>query len=119
MDDKNIGIILGIQGQVAEVQFNHVAPAIHDVLVMVDDPLVRMEVYSSSRPHTYFCLLLSPTTGVMRRAKVFNTQKSLMMPAGKELLGRVIDTFGNPLDGKGAISATDGMATTRSPSPVI
>ena len=28
------------------------------------------------------------------------------MPVGKALLGRVVDTLGNPIDGKGPIAAT-------------
>lgn len=35
------------------------------------------------------------------------TGRLLSVPVGKELLGRVIDTLGNPLDGKGAIGAKE------------
>ena len=35
--------------------------------------------------------------------KVSRTNKSVSIPVGKELLGRVIDVLGNPIDGKGEI----------------
>jgi len=35
------------------------------------------------------------------------TGRLLSVPVGKELLGRVIDTLGNPLDGKGAVGAKE------------
>ena len=35
------------------------------------------------------------------------TGRLLSVPVGKELLGRVIDTLGNPLDGKGALGAKE------------
>lgn len=116
IDQKKIGTIVGIQGQVVEVQFLHSSPAVHDVLLMVDDSSVRMEVYSSSKMQTYFCLMLTPATAIMRGAKVINTEKPIMIPAGRELLGRVIDTFGNPLDGKGPITAKDSFSIYR-PAP--
>ena len=115
MDQQKIGTIIAIQEQVAEVQFIGSNPAVHDILTLVDDPSVRMEVYSSSKAQTYFCLLLSPARALMRGAKVINTEKPIMIPAGKELLGRVIDTFGNPLDGKGAIITKDVFPIYRQP----
>lgn len=37
--------------------------------------------------------------------KVNRTNKSVNVPVGKELLGRVVDALGNPIDGKGPINA--------------
>ena len=37
--------------------------------------------------------------------KVSRTNKSVSVPVGKELLGRVVDALGNPIDGKGPINA--------------
>ena len=116
MDEQKRGTIVAIQGQVVEVEFMNSNPAVHDVLVLVDDSSVKMEVHSSSKAQTYFCLMLSPATSITRGAKVINTEKPIMIPAGKELLGRVIDTFGNPLDGRGAISAKDFFPIYRSVS---
>lgn len=107
MDKKNIGTIISIQGQVVEVKFTNSTPATHDVLVSVDDPSVRMEVYSSSAARTFFCLMISSVRSIVRGTKVINTEAPIMIPAGRELLGRVIDTFGSPLDGKGEILAKD------------
>ena len=115
MDQQKIGTIIAIQEQVAEVQFIGSNPVAHDILTLVDDPSVRMEVHSSSKARTYFCLLLSPAQALTRGAKVMNTEKPIMIPAGKELLGRVIDTFGNPLDGKGTITTKDVFPIYRQP----
>ena len=117
MDQEKVGTIVSIQGQVAEVKFMNSNPAVHDLLVLADDPSVMMEVYSSSKAETYFCLMLSPVNAISRGAKVINTEKPIMIPAGKELLGRVIDTFGNPLDGKGAIGTKDMFPIYR-PAPI-
>jgi len=84
MNDQNTGTIIGIQGQVAEVRFVNSPPAVHDLLILADDPLVKMEVYSSSKAQSYFCLVLTPARSITRGAKVINTEKPIMIPAGKE-----------------------------------
>ncbi|WP_371219184.1 F0F1 ATP synthase subunit alpha [Orientia tsutsugamushi] len=38
---------------------------------------------------------------IKQRSQVKRTQTSLKVPTGKELLGRVVDAIGNPIDGKG------------------
>lgn len=101
------GTILSIDGQVAEVEFLHEAPAVHDILTLETDATVKMEVYSSSRAHTYFCLILTASSSLRRGAAVSNTGMPITVPAGKELLGRVIDFSGAPLDGKGPLPAAE------------
>src|SRR6478735_11889713 len=38
---------------------------------------------------------------------VRRTKRLLDIPVGEELLGRIVDPLGNPLDGKGAIDSTE------------
>ncbi|MEQ9116162.1 MAG: F0F1 ATP synthase subunit alpha [Rickettsiales bacterium] len=44
-------------------------------------------------------------TTIKEGEKVKRTGEIVQVPVGKELLGRVVDPLGNPLDGKGAIKA--------------
>lgn len=99
------GKIIGITGQVIEVEFTRNKPANHDLLVLAADPSVKMEVYTSSGPSTYYCILLSPSQKLARGEFVVNTNKPIHIPVGKEVLGRVLDIFGNPLDGQGVFSS--------------
>lgn len=47
-------------------------------------------------------------TGTLKEGMTCKTTGRLLsVPVGKELLGRVIDTLGNPLDGKGAVGAKE------------
>ena len=48
-------------------------------------------------------IILTPKEGDTVKA----TQRILEVPVGKELLGRVVDALGRPIDGKGAIEATE------------
>jgi F-type H+-transporting ATPase subunit alpha len=48
-------------------------------------------------------IVLGDFTGIREGHEVRTTGKVLQVPAGKALLGRVVDTLGRPLDGKGPI----------------
>lgn len=98
--EQNTGKIISVRGQVVEVEFkNDGIPAIHDLLVFEKDPEVKMEVYTSSGSSTFYCLALTPTNKLYRGGKVINTKKSIEIPVGENVLGRVLDLFGNAIDG--------------------
>jgi F-type H+-transporting ATPase subunit alpha len=48
-------------------------------------------------------IVLGDFTGIREGHEVRTTGRVLQVPAGKALLGRVVDTLGRPLDGKGPI----------------
>src|SRR6202165_260004 len=50
-------------------------------------------------------ILLGDTTKVMEGDEAKTTGKLLQVPVGKALLGRVVNTIGQPLDGKGPIKS--------------
>lgn len=96
--DKPVGKVVSVQEQIVEVEFENEKPAAHDLLILVDDPTLKMEVYTSSGASTFYCLALSPTQSISRGAKVINTKQTIRIPVGREVLGRVINLFGDPLD---------------------
>jgi len=51
-------------------------------------------------------VLLGPSTGIREGSTVKRTQRIASLKAGEELVGRVVDTLGNPIDGKGPIGGT-------------
>lgn len=91
---------MSIEGQIAEVEFGGAPARPHDVVVLADDPSVKMEVWASSRARRYFCIVFSPSAVLKRGDEVVNTGMPLSVPVGQEVLGRVLDAFGEPLDGK-------------------
>lgn len=92
------GKVIAIRGQVVEVAFSGEKPANHDILLLEQDPLTKMEVYTATGPDTYYCLLLTSSSQIFRGANVINTRKPITIPVGPELLGRVVDLFGVPRD---------------------
>jgi F-type H+-transporting ATPase subunit beta len=98
------GKVTSIKGHIIEVKFYDEKPAIRDLLVLEEDPSIQMEVYSSSNKSTFFCFLLSSPEKLHKGSVVVNTGTSIQIPVGDEVLGRVVDIFGTPQDGKGTLT---------------
>ncbi len=108
MDNK--GRIISVKGHIIEVAFETNSPVIRDILVLEKDPNVKMEVYSSTQSSTFYCISLSTTRKLHRGAVVINTREPIKIPVGAEILGRVIDIFGVPQDGKGPINVSEARS---------
>ena len=52
-------------------------------------------------------VIMGDDRAVMQGDKVKRTGQILSTPVGKEMLGRVVDALGNPIDGKGAIKTKE------------
>ncbi len=48
-------------------------------------------------------VLLGPSTGIREGSTVRRTQRIASLKVGEQMVGRVVDTLGNPIDGKGPI----------------
>src|SRR3989344_7891119 len=100
---KQIGKIRSVRSHIVEVEFpsNLEGPGVHDVLVLKEDPSIKFQVYGSSDSNGYYCIALSSTRNVHRGSEVVNTGEPLMIPVGPEVLGRVMNVFGEGIDGVG------------------
>jgi len=77
----------------------------------VDKQFIETEVVGFSDDKLY----LMPTesiSGILPNARVIPTSSSYKVPVGNELLGRVIDGSGNPLDDKGPLNNTHSAPLT-------
>ena len=59
------------------------------------------------------CVLLGSDVGIKEGSVVKRTGRVVSVPTGDELIGRVVDALGNPLDGKGPIGNTEYMPIER------
>jgi len=64
-------------------------------------------------------VILGPFEDIASGDEVEPTGEILRVPAGKELVGRVVDVLGNPIDGKGPIKAEKMMEVERVAPGVI
>jgi len=118
MQIKHTGKIVGVKGQVVEIEFSGKKPQIKDLLVLKGKPDIRFEVYASSEANRFYCLSLSRTDDLFRGARVENTQTPILFPVGSELLGRVVDIFGRPIDARGDIKSQNSVPIHKPPAHI-
>jgi F-type H+-transporting ATPase subunit alpha len=64
-------------------------------------------------------VILGDASGIEEGDEVRSTGRVLSVPVGDELIGRVVDSLGNPIDGKGEINAAERrLLETQAPSVV-
>jgi F-type H+-transporting ATPase subunit beta len=63
------------------------------------------------------CVALGSTDGLVRGMKVIDTGKPVEVPVGKEVLGRVFNLLGEPIDNRGPVHATEFRPIHREPPP--
>ena len=112
----NKGHITRISGPVLEVAFAGYEPAIHNLLVTESG--IHMEVVGHVRPGLARCIALGATEGLTCGLLVTDTGKGIEVPVGEELLGRVINVLGEPIDNKGPIGAKTHWPIQRSAPPL-
>ena len=64
-------------------------------------------------------VIFGKTQGIKEGSIVKGLGKVAEVPAGNEMLGRVVDALGNPIDGKGTITADKYMPIERQASGII
>ncbi len=97
------GFVKSVTGQIAYVEIStDVYPALFEIMTSPDDPSVFLEVFAQSRSGLA-CQILSQSDKLYRGMKVLGTGSDLKIPAGDGILGRVMNLFGAPQDGKGPL----------------
>lgn len=105
-EPTSFGRIRAVYGQIVEVTWEAgELPKVGEVLSLEDGDGIKVEVLYPAKEFLV-CINLSDAAKVHRNGRVVSTGESLMMPVGDEVLGRVIDLFGQPQDGLGELKAT-------------
>lgn len=95
---KNTGRILSIRENIVEVEFLEGGLFLGEVLILEKNPSIRLEIVKVKRRNRFLCLTLNMDWRICKGEKVIPTGKMMEIPVGDNVLGRVIDIFGNPID---------------------
>ncbi len=103
------GVLVCLQGPVAEICFpaGQGLPAIGELIETrtVEDRVVRFEVVEHLANARVRAMALNPTVDLRRNSPVHAVGRPIMMPVGTEVLGRVLNVLGDPIDGTALIGA--------------
>jgi len=105
-EQERTGSIIRIIGPVLDVRFKEgTEPLLKTLLVTKSEPPVHIEVVQHHSPGVVRAIALEPTEGLSCGVQVTNTCGGIHVPVGENVLGRVIDCLGRPIDGLGPIDA--------------
>jgi F-type H+-transporting ATPase subunit beta len=101
------GRVVRIVGPVLDVQFatDQLPEIYHALEIDPDNQKLVLEVQQHMGNNLVRTVAMGPTDGLSRGLPVRNTGAPITVPVGSGTLGRVLDVLGQPIDGKGPISA--------------
>ena len=101
MNNLNTGIVKRIIGPVIDIQFeDSEMPQLLDAIkIKMEDHVVVAEVAQHVGDSTVRCIALSSTDGMKRGLKAINTGEPIEVPVGNDVLGRLFNVLGEPIDG--------------------
>mgnify|MGYP003335874161 CR=1 FL=1 len=120
--EANIGTVKQVMGPVVDVEFAPgKLPAIYTAL-KISNPFIgpdadnlTVEVAQHLGENMVRCIAMDVTDGVGRGFAVKDTGAPIQMPIGPEVLGRILNVIGKPVDERGPVSATRMWPIHRSP----
>jgi len=109
-----LGKVTQVMGAVVDVQFDGELPAILSALTLDNDgKKLVLEVAQHLGENTVRTIAMDSTEGLVRGAAVSDTGSPITVPVGAEVLGRIINVIGEPIDERGPITAKTSLPIHR------
>ena len=105
------GRITQVIGPVVDVAFDTQLPEIFSALLVTNPTIddrkenLVLEVASHLGEHTVRTIAMDTTDGLVRGMDVKNTGDVIKVPVGREVLGRILNVIGEPVDEMGPVNA--------------
>ena len=116
------GRVKQVTGPVVDVEFP--PGALPDILTslkltnpFIDDKEWNLviEVALHLGENTVRCIAMDSTDGLVRDARVMSTGQPITMPVGREVLGRILNVIGEPVDELGPLNVSHRLPIHRQP----
>lgn len=109
------GRVKSIRGSIVDVVFHGQLPQINQMLLAGQQKSIILEVASYLNETDVRCIAFHTTQGLERNAPVVNSETFLSVPVGESILGRMINVFGEAIDGKSPIDTTEVRSIHQTP----
>jgi F-type H+-transporting ATPase subunit beta len=107
---KNLeGKVVQVISSVVDVEFasKEIPSLLNALECYVNDKKIILEVLQHIGDSTVRTIAMSTTDGMVRGCKVTDTGKKITVPVGNQLLGRIINVIGEPIDNLAPINTTE------------
>lgn len=100
---NNIGKVIQVIGPIVDIQFrpNNIPPIYNAIEIIIDKTKIILEVQQHLEDGIVRTISMSPTDGISRYVNARDTNYPIMTPVGNQVLGRIINVLGEPIDNKG------------------
>lgn len=112
------GTVTAVRGSVVDVCFPANLPAVNNALKVGEAGQVVVEVVAHQSPTLVRGIALNSTQGLARGAAVVDTGLPLRVPVGKRLLGRMLNVFGETIDGGEPLTGGEWRSIHQPPLPL-
>ncbi|NJR13496.1 MAG: F0F1 ATP synthase subunit beta [Phyllobacteriaceae bacterium] len=111
------GKVAQVIGAVVDVSFEGHLPAILNALETENNgQRLVLEVAQHLGESTVRCIAMDSTEGLVRGQPVRDTGDSIQVPVGDNLLGRIVNVIGEPIDEEGTVTGVE-MRGIHQPAP--
>jgi F-type H+-transporting ATPase subunit beta len=124
---EGVGTVVEVKGPVVDVRFSpEEIPEIYNALTVPlqtagdddgDETELVLEVQQLLGDDVVRTVAMASTDGLQRGVDVQDTGSPISVPVGGQVLGRVLDVLGNPVDEQGPIEDPEGHWSIHRPSP--
>jgi len=106
---QHAGVVIQVIGPVIDIRFERgELPNIYNAIeVQGPQGTIVAEVIQHLGNETARCVAMSATEGLVRGVQAIDTGDAVKVPVGKEVLGRVFNVLGKPVDNGEEVQATD------------
>ncbi len=114
---ENIGKVVQIIGPVIDIRFDgEELPKLHNAIKIDrgDNTYLTVEVAQHIGDDVVRAISMGSTDGLVRGAKAIDTGAAISVPVGDEVLGRMFNVLGDPIDNLGEVKAKEYMPIHRS-----
>jgi F-type H+-transporting ATPase subunit beta len=94
------GVVRTLKGLVIKVKFDEDMPDLNEMLYIDNEKKSPLLVSALEHGDTAVCLNIGGDYSIQKGVTVSRSGKSLEIPVGEEMVGRVWDAMGRPIDGK-------------------
>jgi len=106
-DLPQIGLISEVHGPVVNIECTDLPPLHRALITRLDHETYTFEVHQHLDERHVRAITLHGTAGLRRGMAVFDTGSSLHVPVSLDCLNRLVNVFGEPLDGGPPLPATE------------
>jgi len=117
-DQTNQGTVTSVRSSIIDARFPADLPEINHILKTGEGKDMLVEVTAHLDPQTVRGIALTSTGGLAQGARIVDTGRTLTVPVGKRLLGRVFNVFGETIDEGDEVTGGEWRTIHREPVPL-